>query len=161
MSTYISIRHRAFFGDSAASRRGTCDFAFFCKPAFSAWLVVRPFFLSASVSRDLGLGPLSCRLPCRATCGSAFILSASVSRGLWPGLFSVCFRVAWLVARPLFCRLPCRVARGPAFMSLGCCHRWCHRLRYRRPRRALYLRSRPMDLQSHSYPANRPEIATP
>ena len=81
---------------------------FFCKTAFFVWLVVRPLF---------------CRLPCRATCGSAFM--------------------------------------SLGFMSLGCCHRWCHRLRYRRPRRALYRRSRPMDLQSHSYPANRPEIATP
>ena len=84
-----------------------------------ARLVARPFFLSASVSRDSWIGPLFCRLSCRATCGSAF-------------------------------------------MSLGCCHRRCHHLRcYRRPRRALYRRSRPMDLQSHSYPANRPEIATP
>ena len=95
------------------------------------------------------------------TCGSAFILSAFVSRDLCFGLYPVGFRVARLVARPFFCRLPCRVARGPAFMSLGCCHRRCHRLRCRHPRRALYRRSRPMDLQSHSYPANRPEIATP
>ena len=145
---------------------GLMTLRFFCKTAFFAWLVARPFF---------------CRLPCRATCGPAFILSASVSRGLWPGLYSVGFRVAWLVVRPFFlsasvsrdswsglfsCRLPCCVACGSGFMSLGfmslgCCHRWCHRLRYRRPRRALYRRSRPMDLQSHSYPANRPEIATP
>lgn len=105
--------------------------------------------------------PLFCRLSCRVTCASAFILSASVSRGLWPGLFSVGFRVARLVVRALFCRLSCRATCGLAFMSLGCCHRRCHRLRYRRPRRALYRRSRPMDLQSHSYPANWPEIATP
>ena len=110
-----------------------------------------------------------------------FFAKRLFSRGLWPGLFSVGFRVAWLVVRPFFlsasvsrdswsglfsCRLPCCVACGSGFMSLGfmslgCCHRWCHRLRYRRPRRALYRRSRPMDLQSHSYPANRPEIATP
>ena len=115
------------------------------------------FVLSAFVSRGLWSGLFFCRLPCRVTCGSAF--------------FPVSFRVARLVVRPLFCRLPCRVACGSgfmslgfmslAFMSLGCCHRWCHRLRYRRPRRALYRRSRPMDLQSHSYPANWPEIATP
>ena len=119
------------------------------------------FILSASVSRGLWSGLFFCRLPCRATCASAFILSASVSRGLWSGLYPIGFRVARLVARPLFCRLSCRATCGPAFMSLGCCHRRCHRLRYRRPRRALYRRSRPMDLQSHSYPANRPEIATP
>ena len=81
-------------------------------------------------------------------CGPAFILSASVSRGLWPGLYSVGFRVAWLVVRPFFlsafvsrglwsgllsnrlpyrvawesaffCRLPCRVTRGPAFFPVG------------------------------------------
>ena len=48
---------------------------------------------------------------------------------------------------------------------MGICHNhrrsYASDLRYRRPRRALYRRSRPMDLQSHSYPANRPEIATP
>ena len=97
-----------------------------------AWLVVRPFIQSASVSRGLGIG---------------LFLSASVSRDSWIG--------------PLFCRLSCRATCGSAFMSLGCCHRRCHRLRCRRPRRALYRRSRPMDLQSHSYPANRPETATP
>ena len=31
-----SGKDRAFFGDSAASRRGTRDFAFFCKTAFFA-----------------------------------------------------------------------------------------------------------------------------
>ena len=49
------------------------------------------------------------------TWGSAFILSASVSRDLWSGLFSVGFRVARLVVRPLFCRLSCRATCGPAF----------------------------------------------
>lgn len=48
---------------------------------------------------------------------------------------------------------------------MGICHNhrrsYASDLRYRRPRRALYRRSRPMDLQSHSYPANRPGIATP
>ena len=44
-----------------------------------------------------------------------FFAKRLFSRGLWPGLFSVGFRVARLVVRPLFCRLLCRVACGPAF----------------------------------------------
>ena len=113
-----------------------------------AGLVTLLFFAKRLFSRGFGLG--------------LFFLSASVSRDSWSGLYSDGFRVAWLVVRPLFCRLSCRATCGPAFMSLGCCHRRCHRLRCRRrPRRALYRRSRPMDQQSHSYPANGPEIATP
>ena len=126
-----------------------------------ARLVARPFFLSASVSRDLWLGlfsigfcvawlvvrPLSCRLPCRVTRGSAFFLSASVSRGLWLGLYSVGFRVARLVARVL-CHWAVVIAGATAFATAALV--------------ALFIaETRPMDLQSHSYPANRPGIATP
>ena len=52
----------------------------------------------------------------RVTCGSAFILSAFVSRDLCFGLYPVGFRVARLVARPFFCRLPCRATCGPGFI---------------------------------------------
>ena len=126
-----------------------------------AELVTLRFFAKRLFSRGLwpGLYSVGFRVACLVA--RPFFLSASVSRDLLFGLFSVGFRVARLVARPLFCRLSCRATCGLAFMSLGCCHRRCHRLRYRRPRRALYRRSRPMDLQSHSYPANWPEIATP
>ena len=84
-----------------------------------AELVTLRFFAKRLFSRDLWLGlysdgfrvarlvvrPLFCRLLCRVACGPAFILSASVSRGSWSGLF--------------FCRLPCRVTRGPAFFPVG------------------------------------------
>ena len=126
-----------------------------------AGLVTLRFFAKRLFLRDFGLGLFSVGFPVARLVARPFFLSASVSRDLWLGLFSIGFCVAWLVVRPLSCRLPCRVTCGPAFMSLGCCHRRCHRLRCRHPRRVLYRRSRPMDLQSHSYPANRPEIATP
>ena len=139
---------------------GVVTLRFFAKRLFPRDLCFGLYSVGFRVAR-LVVRPLSCRLPCRVTRGSAFFLSAFVSRDSWLGFFPVGFRVAWLVARPLFCRLPCRATCGSGFMSLGCFHRWCHRLRYRRPRRALYRRSRPMDLQYHSYPANRPETATP
>ena len=49
-------------------------------------------------------------------CGPAFFLSASVSRGLWPGLYSVGFRVAWLVVRPL-CHWVVVIAGATAFAA--------------------------------------------
>ena len=77
-----------------------------------------------------------------------FFAKRLFSRGLWSGLYSVGFRVAWLVVRPFFlsafvsrglwpgllsnrlpyrvawesaffCRLPCRVTRGLGLCSVG------------------------------------------
>ena len=115
-------------------------------------LVTLRFFAKRLFSRDSWLGLLFCRLPCRATCGPAFILSASVSRDLCSGLFSVGFRVAWLVVRPL-CHWAFVIAGATAFVTAFAATAALV---------ALFIaETRPMDLQSHSYPANRPETATP
>ena len=82
-----------------------------------AGLVTLRFFAKRLFSRDLWLGLFFCRLSCRVTWGSAFFLSASVSRGLWPGLFSVGFRVAWLVARALCHWALCHWAVATAFAT--------------------------------------------
>ena len=50
------------------------------------------------------------------TCSPAFILSASVSRGLWLGLYPVGFRVAWLVVRAL-CHWAVVIAGATAFAA--------------------------------------------
>ena len=76
-----------------------------------AGLVTLRFFAKRLFPRGLWSGLFSCRLPCRVTWGSGFILSASVSRDLW--------------LRPLFCWLPCRVARGPAFILSALCRATC------------------------------------
>ena len=69
-----------------------------------------------------------------------------------PAFFPVGFRVAWLVARALchwaLCHWAVVIAGATAFATAALV--------------ALFIaETRPMDLQSHSYPANRPEIATP
>ena len=119
---------------------------FFAKRLFPRDLCFGLYSVGFRVAR-LVVRPLSCRLPCRVTRGSAFFLSASVSRGLWLGLYSVGFRVARLVARVL-CHWAVVIAGATAFATAALV--------------ALFIaETRPMDLQSHSYPANRPEIATP
>ena len=144
---------------------GVVTLRFFAKRLFPRDLCFGLYSVGFRVAR-LVVRPLSCRLPCRVTRGSAFFLSAFVSRDSWLGFFPVGFRVAWLVARPLFCRLPCRATCGSGFMSLGCCH-WAVVIAGATAFAtaalvALFIaETRPMDLQSHSYPANRPEIATP
>lgn len=69
--------------------------------AVRSWCCPRELAQAGSAGRAWRSGLFFCRLSCRVTCAPAFSLSASVSRDLWSGLYSVGFRVAWLVVRPL------------------------------------------------------------
>ena len=74
------------------------------------------FILSAFVSRDLCFGLYPVGFRVARLVARPFFLSASVSRGSWSGLYSVGFRVARLVVRPL-CHWAVVIAGATAFAT--------------------------------------------